>query len=146
MLARAIGTGMVALCLLACTHPAGNTRVVATSLSQEAKPKRAATATQTTSADPAAPVIRITARKWSFTPDEIHLVVGQPVILELVSLDVTHGFNVPDLGVRVDVELGQSIQIPVRPARVGTFDFHCDVFCGNGHEGMSGRIVVTPAL
>jgi cytochrome c oxidase subunit 2 len=91
-------------------------------------------------------VIRITARKWSFTPDEIHLIVGQPVILELVSLDVTHGFNAPDLGVRVDVERGKSIQIPVRPERVGTFTFHCDVFCGDGHEEMSGRIVVTPAL
>jgi cytochrome c oxidase subunit 2 len=139
-----MGTGMVALCLFACAHPAGNTRGVATNPSQEAKPKRAATATQTTSPEPAPPVIRITARKWSFTPDEIRLVVGQPAILELVSLDVTHGFNVPDLGVRVDVERGQSIRIPVRPARAGTFAFHCDVFCGSGHEEMSGRIVVTP--
>jgi cytochrome c oxidase subunit 2 len=91
-------------------------------------------------------MIRITARKWSFTPDEIHLIVGQPVILELVSLDVTHGLNAPDLGVRVDIERGKSVQVPVRPERAGTFTFHCDVFCGDGHEEMSGRIVVTPAL
>jgi hypothetical protein len=32
----------------------------------------------------------------------------------------------------------------VRPERAGTFAFHCDVFCGDGHEEMSGRIVVTP--
>jgi heme/copper-type cytochrome/quinol oxidase subunit 2 len=97
MLARRIGSGIVALCLFACVHPAGNTMVMATNPSQEAKPAHA------TSTEPAAPVIRIAARKWSFTPDEIRLVVGQPVILELVSLDVTHGFNAPDLGVRVDV-------------------------------------------
>ena len=145
MLARRIGTGMVALCLFACAHPAEDTRVMATNPSQEAKPEKAASSAPATSTEPAAPVIRITAHKWSFTPDEVRLVVGQPVILELVSLDVTHGFNAPDLGVRVDVERGKSIQIPVRPERVGTFTFHCDVFCGDGHEEMSGRIVVTPA-
>jgi heme/copper-type cytochrome/quinol oxidase subunit 2 len=25
----------------------------------------------------------------------------------------------------------------------GTFVFHCDVFCGSGHEEMAGRIVVS---
>jgi cytochrome c oxidase subunit 2 len=105
----------------------------------------AASAAHATVSEPTVPVLRITAHKWSFTPDEIHLMVGQPVVLELVSLDVTHGFNVPDLGVRVDVEPGRSMRIPVRPERAGTFTFHCDVFCGNGHEEMSGRIVVTPA-
>lgn len=141
MLTRAIGTGMAALGLLACAHPAGNTRMTATTPSQEP----GAAAAHATVSEPVAPVIRITAHKWSFTPDEIHLVVGQPVVLELVSLDVPHGFNAPDLGVRVDVEPGRSMRIPVRPERAGTFTFHCDVFCGNGHEEMSGRIVVTPA-
>jgi cytochrome c oxidase subunit 2 len=143
MQARTIGTGIVALCLFACAHPAGDTMVMATNPSHEAKPEGAAS--PATSTEHAAPVIRITARKWSFTPDEIHLVVGQPVILELLSLDATHGFNVPDLGVRFDVERGKSIRIPVRPERAGTFAFHCDVFCGDGHEAMSGRIVVAPA-
>jgi len=29
------------------------------------------------------------------------------------------------------------------PDRAGTFPFLCDIFCGEGHEGMSGKIVVT---
>jgi heme/copper-type cytochrome/quinol oxidase subunit 2 len=29
------------------------------------------------------------------------------------------------------------------PDKAGTFTFLCDVFCGDGHEGMSGRLVVT---
>jgi cytochrome c oxidase subunit 2 len=88
------------------------------------------------------PVIKITARQWSFTPEEIHLVLGQSVVLEVVSLDVSHGFNVPDLGIRVDVKPGQPTQIPVQPTRAGVFVFHCDVFCGDGHEEMAGQIVV----
>jgi cytochrome c oxidase subunit II len=29
------------------------------------------------------------------------------------------------------------------PERAGEFPFLCDVFCGDGHEGMSGLLVVT---
>jgi cytochrome c oxidase subunit 2 len=35
---------------------------------------------------------------------------------------------------------------PVRlrfvPDRVGTFEFHCDNFCGDGHEDMEGQFLV----
>jgi cytochrome c oxidase subunit 2 len=29
------------------------------------------------------------------------------------------------------------------PDKVGTFPFVCDIFCGSGHEDMTGTIVVT---
>jgi cytochrome c oxidase subunit 2 len=29
------------------------------------------------------------------------------------------------------------------PDKVGTFPFHCDIFCGEGHEDMTGKFVVT---
>ena len=29
------------------------------------------------------------------------------------------------------------------PDKAGTFIFLCDVFCGDGHEGMNGTLVVT---
>ena len=44
-------------------------------------------------------VIKITAQKFSYEPNEIELKVGEPVVLELTSKDVTHGFNLPDLGI-----------------------------------------------
>jgi len=28
------------------------------------------------------------------------------------------------------------------PDKVGTFTFLCDIFCGDGHEGMSGTMKV----
>jgi len=28
--------------------------------------------------------------------------------------------------------------------QIGTLEFHCTVFCGSGHEEMSGVIVVKP--
>jgi Transcriptional regulatory protein, C terminal len=34
-------------------------------------------------------------------------------------------------------------RVRFQPDRVGRFDFLCDTFCGEGHEGMSGKIVVS---
>jgi cytochrome c oxidase subunit 2 len=89
-------------------------------------------------------IIKITARQWAFSPEEIHVAVGQPVILEVTSQDVAHGFSLTSLGVHVDVNPGQTVRIPLQPAQVGVFPFHCHIFCGEGHDEMSGQLVVDP--
>ena len=88
------------------------------------------------------PIIKITARKFDYEPGEIHLKVGQPVVLELISRDVTHGFNIPDLGLRADLKEGQTARVRIVPQKEGRFEFHCDNFCGVHHEEMNGSIVV----
>jgi cytochrome c oxidase subunit II len=88
-------------------------------------------------------VIRVTARKFVFTPNEIALKKGEPVVFELATLDVFMGFNVPDFKVRSDIVPGKVMRVALTPDRAGTFTFLCDVFCGDGHESMSGKIVVT---
>jgi cytochrome c oxidase subunit 2 len=87
-------------------------------------------------------VIKITAKKFEFSPSEITLKKGVPVVLELVSLDRTHGFNCPDLGVRADVAPGKPTRVNLTPGKAGSFVFNCDIFCGDGHEDMTGTIVV----
>ena len=87
--------------------------------------------------------IRITARKFEYTPNEIHAKKGMPLMLELTSLDVLHGFNCPDLGVRANIPPNVVTRVLITPAKAGTFEFHCDNFCGEGHEMMTGRIIVS---
>jgi cytochrome c oxidase subunit II len=87
-------------------------------------------------------VVKITAHKFEYEPNEIHLKVGEPVVLELISKDVTHGFNIPDLGLRADLEPGETARIRLVPEKAGTFEFHCDNFCGIDHESMSANIIV----
>lgn len=87
-------------------------------------------------------VIRVSVRKFAFLPGEITLKQGVPVVLEFVSADVVMGFNAPDLKLRADIIPGQVARVRLTPRQVGTFDFLCDIFCGDGHEGMSGRIHV----
>jgi cytochrome c oxidase subunit II len=92
--------------------------------------------------DQAEPVIKITAKKFEFSPDVIRLKKGVPVILEFTSLDRLHGFNCPDLKVRTDIVPGKISRVRVVPDKTGTFPFHCDIFCGEGHEDMTGTIIV----
>ena len=87
-------------------------------------------------------VIPIKARRFEYTPKEIVLKKGVPVILELTSEDVLHGFNLPDLNIRADVLPGQVARVRIVPDKTGTFPFHCDNFCGVGHEQMEGVITV----
>jgi cytochrome c oxidase subunit II len=87
-------------------------------------------------------VVKITARKFSYEPNEIELKRGVPVVLELTSKDVTHGFNLPDLGIRADLEPGETVRLRLVPEKAGSFEFYCDNFCGLDHENMSATIKV----
>ena len=88
--------------------------------------------------------VRITAKRFEYSPSVIHLKKGVPVDLELVSLDRAHGFDAPDLGLHASLDPGKPSHLSFVPDRAGRFLFHCDVFCGSGHEDMSGEIVVDP--
>jgi cytochrome c oxidase subunit 2 len=88
--------------------------------------------------------IAVTAEKFKFTPAVIELKLGEPVVLELTTLDRKHGFQVPDLKIDESIEPGKVTRLRIVPDKAGTFPFHCDVFCGSGHEEMAGEIVVKP--
>ena len=87
-------------------------------------------------------VVPIRVKKFEYLPAEITLKVGVPVVFELTSEDVTMGFNLPDFKLRTDVVPEKVTRLPFTPDRTGTFDFYCDVFCGDGHEDMSGKMRV----
>jgi cytochrome c oxidase subunit 2 len=89
-------------------------------------------------------IIKITAKKFEYVPAKIVLKRGVPVTLELTSLDRKHGFSAPELGLRVEVRPGDTVRLRFVPDKIGSFTFHCDVFCGDGHEDMTGEIVVAP--
>ena len=87
-------------------------------------------------------VIPIKARKFTYEPDEIVLKLNEPAILEFTSVDVVMGFSAPDFKVRTNIIPGQTSRVRIVPDKTGTFVFHCDVFCGDGHEDMDGTIRV----
>jgi cytochrome c oxidase subunit II len=87
-------------------------------------------------------VIRISASNFEFKPSEILVRKGVPVTLELISQDRHHGFKLAEFHLRADIKPGVVEKVRFVPDKVGTFTFICDVFCGDGHEEMSGTLRV----
>ena len=87
-------------------------------------------------------VVKLEAKKFVYTPNRIVLKKNQAVVLEITSVDFMHGFKIPDWNIRADLPPGQVTKVHLKPDTAGEFDFLCDNFCGDGHEGMSGKIVV----
>ena len=87
--------------------------------------------------------VSMLAMKFDYLPDTITVKKGKPVVLELSALDRIHGFDVPSLGLRTDIPPGAPTMLRFTPEKAGVFNLHCDNFCGDGHEGMIGQIIVT---
>ena len=94
-------------------------------------------------AQPAGRVIPVVARKFVFLPGEIAVRRGEAVVLEFTAPEVAMGFYCAELDLRAVIVPGQVARVPWTPARAGRFDFICDVFCGDGHEGMQGHLLVS---
>ncbi|MDY7544808.1 cupredoxin domain-containing protein [Glaciimonas sp. CA11.2] len=88
-------------------------------------------------------VIKVVASRFTYAPNRIMLKRGLPVVLAFSTLDMPMGFNAPDFGIRTDILPGKESRIRFTPDKVGEFIFHCDLFCGSGHEDMTGVLVVT---
>ena len=59
--------------------------------------------------------------------------------------DFVHGFSVPDFNTRIDLVPGKTFELTLTPNRAGRFVFLCDNFCGDGHDRMTGSLIVTDA-
>jgi cytochrome c oxidase subunit 2 len=88
-------------------------------------------------------VIQLVAQRFHYTPAEFEVKAGRPVVLEFTALDFVHGFNMPDLKLRADLPPGTVTRVRFTVDKPGTYDFLCDNFCGDKHEEMSGRMLVT---
>jgi cytochrome c oxidase subunit II len=94
-------------------------------------------------AKPKPRVIKVIAKKFEFVPGEIRVKQGETVTLQFTAPEVPMGFNLADFNLRADIMPGKVVSLDFTPDKAGTFTFLCDVFCGSGHEDMSGTLIVT---
>jgi cytochrome c oxidase subunit 2 len=87
-------------------------------------------------------VIEITAKKFEFTPSQITLKKGEPVILRLTSSDRVHGFMSKPLKIDTDIPDDATKDIAITPDTAGDFTVICDHYCGTGHGGMKMKVTV----
>ena len=86
--------------------------------------------------------IEITAQRFHFTPGEITLKKGQPMVLALKCLDVAHGLRIRELGVLIKGKAGRTTEARFTPEKTGDFIGHCALFCGRGHGSMKMKVHV----
>jgi len=87
-------------------------------------------------------VIEITAKRFQFTPSEITLKRGEPVILRLTSTDRVHGFMSRLFKIDTDIPPDKTTDVTVTPATAGDFAIICDHYCGTGHGNMKMKVTV----
>jgi cytochrome c oxidase subunit 2 len=90
-----------------------------------------------------AQVIDIVAERFRFTPSEVRVKAGTPLVIQLRSEDTTHGFHL--VGTDVDLEIpsrGGEATVMFRP-EAGRYTFECSRLCGAGHSFMRGVIIAT---
>jgi cytochrome c oxidase subunit 2 len=87
--------------------------------------------------------IDVTAKKFSFSPSEITLKKGEPVVLVVTSQDVTHGLKFKEFNVDTEVKKDATGELAFTPTKTGDFVGHCSRFCGSGHGSMTLTLHVT---
>lgn len=97
--------------------------------------------------------VTATARMWSWsftyangrTSPRLYVPVGKPVLVNLVSGDVLHGFYLPAFRVKRDVVPGMKNNHAWFVAtRAGSYDLFCSVYCGEGHSAMITTVEAIP--
>lgn len=74
--------------------------------------------------------------------NELHLPVGEPVKLVMISQDVIHAFYVPEFRVQRQVEPGHYTEMWFTPTQTGRFHLYCNMYCGTQHSEMGGWVYV----
>lgn len=96
--------------------------------------------------------VTATARMWSWsftyangkTSPKLYVPVGKPVLVNLVSMDVVHGFYIPAFRVKRDVVPGMKNHVWFVADKPGSYDLFCSVYCGLSHSAMVSTVEAVP--
>jgi len=92
------------------------------------------------------------ARMWNFRfeyengkfSDSLIVPINEPVILDLVALDVLHSLYIPAFRVKEDMVPGQDKVMWFIPGTPGEYDLFCTEYCGLEHSYMFTGVKVVP--
>jgi cytochrome c oxidase subunit II len=71
----------------------------------------------------------------------LHVPVGKPVKLTMISQDVIHAFYIPAFRVQMHVVPGRYTQLWFTATQAGQYHLFCGMFCGTQHSEMVGTVV-----
>jgi cytochrome c oxidase subunit 2 len=87
-------------------------------------------------------VIAVTMKKGDISPKQIRVKQHETVELNVLTLDVQHGFEIPELDISEPVNPGKPAEIVLTADEKGTFKVECGIMCGAHHDDMRAELVV----
>jgi cytochrome c oxidase subunit 2 len=88
--------------------------------------------------------IEVVARRYAFEPALIEATQGERLRILVKSGDGLHGFEIKKFKVSKEIPRGgDPVVIEFAASEAGKFPILCSVFCGDGHDGMKGTLVVS---
>ncbi len=98
--------------------------------------------------------VRLTGHQWwweveypdqqIYTANEIHIPVGKPVRIELLTADVIHSLWIPNLQGKTDMIPEKMNVTWIQADRAGTYRAQCAEYCGVQHALMALLVVALP--
>lgn len=90
-------------------------------------------------------IIDITAKRFEFTPNIIHVNAGESIIFRIRSEDVTHGFYIDGYDYHLEIPPLSTVEVgPMQFNELGKLKIRCSVTCGPIHPFMVAEIIVEP--
>jgi cytochrome c oxidase subunit II len=86
--------------------------------------------------------IKVTARKYEFSPNVIKAKRGDHIRLIITALDRDHGFKLEAFHIDQTLPKGKAVTLEFTADQAGDFPFECSHFCGLGHKKMKGQLTV----
>jgi len=95
--------------------------------------------------------VYVVARQWMWKTEYpegqseiggLHVPIGRPVKLTMISQDVIHSFFVPAFRLKADVLPGRYTTLWFEPTSPGEYELYCAEYCGTDHSVMRGQVVV----
>jgi cytochrome c oxidase subunit 2 len=81
------------------------------------------------------------AHNWFTTANELHIPVGRPVALELLSTDVIHSFWPPTVSQKRDLIPGKDNSLWLQADTPGVYRGQCAEYCGQQHAKMAFLVI-----
>src|SRR3954447_7759166 len=81
------------------------------------------------------------AQNWFTTANELHIPVGRPVALELLSTDVIHSFWPPTISQKRDLIPGKDNSLWLQADSAGVYRGQCAEYCGQQHAKMGFLVI-----
>jgi cytochrome c oxidase subunit 2 len=70
----------------------------------------------------------------------LHVPIGRPIQLTMISQDVFHSFSVPDFRIKREVIPGRYSTVWFQATTPGSYHIFCTQYCGTNHSQMIGEV------